>query len=187
MSWLSFSDDYTHQRVWESMPYEARWMYHCIVEHLTSTRRYDGRTTWVNAMRCSDVPDPEDSLRYLMKVSLVTGNECGDIAVPDIEGFLPPHHRRTENLLPRKRANQAAWRKARCEKGQHSKDCPATTCPVKLAAKEPVTGNESALVAATPGSGRVGTGGEDLKTRTKEVLKDTYATGLPELDPAEIS
>src|ERR1022692_2514128 len=174
MSWLSFSDDYTHQRVWENMPYETRWLYHCLVEHLTSTRRYNGHTTWVNAMRCSDVPNPADSLRYLMKVSLVTGNEDGEIAVPEIEAFLPPPHLRTENLLPRKRGNQSAWRKARCAKGQHSKDCPAGTCPVKLALKDSVTGNESAPVANPAGSGRDGMG-STYNPRTEEVIKNGRA------------
>jgi hypothetical protein len=177
VSWLSFSDDYTRQQIWDGLPYDTRWMYHCLVEHLAATRRYDGRTSWANAVRCSDVLDPKRCLDDLLKVSLVTGNEGAEIAVTDIESFLPPPHLRTENLLPRKRANQSTWRKARCAEGLHTKDCPAGTCPVKIAKKERVTGNEDGLVANLAGSGRVGLGREHPQLEERD-LEDTIPAHL---------
>jgi hypothetical protein len=168
VSWLSFTDDYTSQRVWDGMPYEARWMFHGLVEYLARTRRWDGRTAWASALRCADVPDPEGCIKALIDAGLVKihGHQ---VVVPEIEGFLPPEHLRPENLLPRKAKNQTKWRLAQCEKGNHTRDCPRATCPVKIAAR--VTGNgagnESGNEPGNAGSGRDGTGGEDLNTRTE--------------------
>jgi len=175
MSWLSFSDDYTSQRVWDGMPYEARWMFHGLVEYLARTRRWDGRAAWASALRCSDVPDPEECLKALIDAGLVV-IDGHQVVVPEIEGFLPPGHLRPENLLPRKRANQSAWRKAKCERGEHSRDCPRATCPVKIQRQlarelERVTGNAAGNGSGNAGSGRVGSGKASQDLRTEEGVR----------------
>jgi hypothetical protein len=166
VTWLSFDDSYTRQKVWEGISYEARWLYHAVVEFCATTRRYDGRLRWADVLRCSDVPEPEDRAKELIQAQLLA-DLGADVVVPDIESFLPPAGMRAENLLPRKRANQAAWRKAKCEQGEHSRDCPASTCPAKIrrrlereqaAAGERVTGNETGNVAGNAGTGRDGSG-----------------------------
>ena len=165
MSWLSFTDDYTSQRVWDGMPYETRWMFHCLVEYLARTRRWDGRMAWTSALRCADVPDPEGCIRALIDAGLVE-DDGHQVVVPEIEGFLPPEYLRPENLLPRKAKNQKKWRLVQCEQGNHTRDCPTATCPIKIAAR--VTGNaagdESGNGPGNAGSGRVG---EDLNPRTE--------------------
>jgi hypothetical protein len=88
-----------------------------------------------------------------MKELLTAGllNDLGTVVeVENIDDFLPPGGQRAENLLAGKRKNQAAYRRRKCEDGQHSKDCPKD-CPVKYSAWP-------RALPVTPG--RVGTGRE---------------------------
>jgi hypothetical protein len=130
MAWLSFDDRYTHERVWDDLPYDTRWLYHAIVETCCAERRYDGRLRWAAMLRCSDVPEPDRSAKELIKAGLLA-DHGEQIEVIDIDSYLPPEGQRPEHLLARKRANQAAYRRRKCERGEHSKDCPPDTCPVK--------------------------------------------------------
>ena len=175
MTWLSFSDDYTGRPVWDGVPYEARWLHHCIVERAAATGRYDGILPRSLALRCSDVPDPEQSLKDLVKVSLII-DWGSEVEAVEIEGFLPPERSRPENLLPRKRANTAEYRRKKCARGDHDRHCPSATCPAKmavhnLAANEAVTGR----VTGNPGSGRVGAGGETTYKPHREEGRTTRA------------
>ena len=179
MSWLSFDDGYTRQRVWDGMPYEARWHYHAVVERCCDTRRYDGVLPWPLALRCSDVPEPMDAVKVLIAAGLLA-DRGSDIVVLDIDHFLPPESERPENKLPRKRANTAESRRRKCERGDHDRHCPSKTCPVKLEAREQ---RESAWVTGYPGSGRVGTGRE--VPRNEVPGKDALpAEADQDLDPA---
>jgi hypothetical protein len=155
VTWLSFDDGYTRERIWDDMPYDTRWLYHAVVETCCAERRYDGRLRWPAVLRCSDVPDPERSAKELILAGLLV-DLGAEVEVPHIDSFLPPEGQRPENLLARKRVNQAEYRRRKCERGEHTKDCPAGTCPVKLAralaeAKERVT-------TRVAGNGRVGSG-----------------------------
>jgi hypothetical protein len=128
------------------------------VERAAATGRYDGILPRSLALRCSDVPDPEQSLKDLVKVSLII-DRGSEVEAVEIEGFLPPERSRPENLLPRKRANTAEYRRKKCARGDHDRHCPSATCPAKIAAhnqaaNEAVTGR----VTGNPGTGRVGSG-----------------------------
>jgi hypothetical protein len=147
MAWASFDDQYTRQPVWDDLPYDTRWHFHAIVEACCAQRRYDGVLRWAAVARCSDVPDPERCTKELIEAGLLA-DLGAEVQVLDIDAFLPPRGERKEHLLPRKRVNQADYRQRKCEKGEHSKDCPPSTCPVKLARR--VTGG----VTGNAGSGR---------------------------------
>ena len=94
-----FDDGYTRQRVWDGMPYEARWHYHAVVKRCCDTRRYDGVLPWPLALRCSDVPEPMDAVKVLIAAGLLA-DRGSDIVVLDIDHFLPPESERPENKLP---------------------------------------------------------------------------------------
>jgi hypothetical protein len=132
MSWLSFDDGYTRESVWDDVPYDSRWLYHAVVETCCAERRYDGRLRWTAVLRCSDVPDPARSAKELIGAGLLA-DLGGVLEVGHIDNFLPPEGQRDENLLNRKRTNQRVYRRRKCDRGEHTKDCPAATCPVKLA------------------------------------------------------
>ena len=153
MTWVSFDDGYTRERVWDGVPHDTRWHFHAIVELCCASRRYDGRLRWADALGCSDVPHPVRSVKELVTAGLLL--DLGAmVEVENIDDFLPPEGQRPGNLLARKRRNQAAYRRRKCDNGKHSKDCPAD-CPVKAQrAAERVT----ARVAGNAGSGRDGTG-----------------------------
>ena len=163
MSWTRFDDRYTSARLWTEVSYEARWHYHALVELCCATDRYDGLLPLRMAERASDVSDPRRCHDELERVGLVEVTDL--VRITTIGGHVPPEGQRPENLLPRKRKNTADWRRRRCEAGQHSKDCPKKTCPVKLSvAALPVTHVDTDVV--TPG--RVGSGLETPTTQLKE-------------------
>jgi hypothetical protein len=157
MTWLSFDDAYTEQAVWDGLPYDTRWHYHSVVEKCCATRRYSGRLPWPIAVRCSDVPDPERSIKELIAVGLLA-DLGAEIEAVYIDDFLPPAGQRPETLGPRKRKNQAEYRRRKCERGEHDRHCPRS-CPVR------VTGNPPGARHGNPGSG---TGRDGLPTIEEE-------------------
>lgn len=199
MSWLRYSDDWTQDRAWDGVTYESRWHLKALIEACSQARRWDGVIPITRALRVSDVPDPEACLKELNAAGFicVTGNESGDetghapecvtdhapgVVIPTIDDHVPSEANRDENLLPRKRANQAAWRARKCAAGNHSRDCPADTCELKLAKKaaraakaeservtERVTGNA--------GTGRDGTGPTTL-THSKSGSRSNLSTDV---------
>jgi hypothetical protein len=164
MTWLSFDDGYTRERVWDDIPHDTRWHFHAIVELCCATRRYNGRLRWADALRCSDAPDPARSVKELMTAGLLL-DLGAEVEVENIDDFLPPKGQRAENLLARKRKNQAEYRRRKCERGEHDRHCPAATCPARVANR--VTGN--------PGSGRDGSGSTKTEGRVPAWLPAEFA------------
>ena len=210
MSWLRYSDDWTQDRAWDGVSYEARWHLKALIEACSQSRRWDGVVPITRALRVSDVPDPEACLKELNAAGFicVTGNEVGNetghapdcvtdhtsgVAIPNIEDHVPTEANRDENLLPRKRANQAAWRARKCAAGDHSRDCPADTCELKLAKKAARAAKaESERVAervtGNAGTGRDGTGPTTLtpsKSESRSNLSTDVGKGTTHLDEKE--
>ncbi len=183
MSWLSFDDGYTDRLVWDGVPYEARWLHHCILQRCSATRRYDGRLPRTVALRCSDVPDPEQSLKDLVEAGLLVDQGAVVEAVLMAE-VLPAEHLRPEHLAPRSAKKQAEYRRRKCERGEHSKDCPPGTCPVKRARDDeerspgeipvgrPPGDGVTDSVTGNAGSGRVGSDREERTNSSEELPGD---------------
>ena len=132
MSWLSFDDGYTDRLVWDGVPYEARWLHHCILQRCSATRRYDGRLPRTVALRCSDVPDPEQSLKDLVEAGLLVDQGAVVEAVLMAE-VLPAEHLRPEHLAPRSAKKQAEYRRRevrarRAQQGLPARDVPGQAC-----------------------------------------------------------
>jgi hypothetical protein len=144
MSWASFGDQYTRQGLWDHVSYEARWHYHALVEECVRGHRWDGRLPLSVARRASDVPDPDKAHAELEAVAMLYV-VADTVELPYIGHHIPPPGDRPETLLPRKAENQREYRLRKCERGEHSKDCPPAICPVKIAKKQArdqrVTGN----------------------------------------------
>jgi hypothetical protein len=133
VTYSSFPDEYTRLSCWDGVGYESRWHYHALVEECSRSQRYDGVLPRNLALRVSDVPDPNHCIDELGATPLLDAFDNA-VRIVHMETYLPPEGQRDENLLPRKRQNQQAYRRRKCENGEHSRDCPAETCPVKLAA-----------------------------------------------------
>lgn len=129
MTWQSLSDDYTGRPTWDAVSYEARWHYLTVTERCVRDRRWDGVLPLAAVLRCSDVPDPAACVSELVTAGLLTVTD-GCVQVDYIEDHLPPPHQRDDVMLPRKRANQAAYRQRRCDGGTHDRHCPPT-CPAR--------------------------------------------------------
>lgn len=171
MTWLSFDDGYTRERVWDDIPHDTRWHFHAIVETCCATRRYDGRLRWSDALRCSDVTDPARSVKELLTAGLLL-DLGSEVEVENIDNFLPPEGERPENLLARKRRNQAAYRRRKCERGEHSKDCPRD-CPARA---QRVLSGVTERVTGNAGSGRVGSGSTKTEGRVPHLwIPDEFA------------
>ena len=122
MTWSRFDDGWVERPVWESVSFEARWHYKCLIQYCSRTRRYDGRIPLSTALRCSDVPDPGECHGVLEAHSLI---ECrGDVVVlVEIDEHIPPPS-------VRENAEQSKIRMARMRKhrnGDHS-DCLPEHC-----------------------------------------------------------
>lgn len=169
MAWLSFDDGYTDQPVWDGLPYDTRWHYHAFIQKCCATRRYDGLLRLTAALRCSDVPDPERCLKELIEAGLLADHGA-EVEAVHIEDFLPPPHLRPEQEAPRKRRNQAEYRRRKCERGEHDRHCPADTCPAR---QERVTGNPRGNPAGDPGSGRVGVVSQRVRSKSTSVKDQT--------------
>lgn len=148
MAWLRYSDDFTKDRSWDGVSFEARWHYLALLEECSQGRYWNGALPVTRAVRCSDTSDPEKCIDELVRAGRLR-REAETIHVLDAEDHVPPEGQRDENLLPRKRSNVKAYRFRQCQQGNHSKDCPRATCPEKKPVTERVTGNA--------GTGRDGT------------------------------
>lgn len=199
MSWLRYSDDFTTDRAWDGVSYEARWHYKALVEECSQSRRWDGKVPMTRALRVSDVPDPARCIEELAEAGWlrVTGNEDGNadgyavgnaagIAIPSISYHVPPEGMRDDHLLPRKRHNVAAFRARKCSGGEHSKDCPAKTCPVKLAKKETALAEPDGAVVTGRVTGNAGTGldgtGRTTSTSSKSNSRSKLSTDVGKKD-----
>jgi len=154
LSWLRYSDDFTTDRSWDGVSYEARWHYLALVEECSQARRWDGALPVTRAVRCSDTQDPEKCIDELIRAGRLN-READTVYVVAIDDHVPPEGQREENLLPRKRSNTRDYRKRQCEAGNHTRHCPAATCPTK----NRVTGDgqsPAGWVTGHPGTGRDG-------------------------------
>jgi hypothetical protein len=187
VSWASYGDQFTRQGLWDEISYEARWHYLALVEECVRGHRWDGRLPLSVARRASDVPDPEKCETELERAGLLTMS-AAITELPYIGHHIPPPGARPDRLLPRKRANQAEYRRRNCERGDHDRHCPSDTCPVKLARRgERVTGEMTARVSGNPETRRDETSSEEQaptsrKRSTAEMIAEEQ--GWP-LDWAE--
>ena len=152
MTWASYSDDFTGRPAWDEVPYSARWHYLALVERCCRDHRWDGALPRQTALRVSDCLDPERDMLALETHGWVT-DDGANVRVVFIDDHIPPPGQRPDKYLPRKRANQRAYRERRCGEGIHDRSCP-TSCPERgLPAVRPV---ELPVTPGRVGSGRAG-------------------------------
>jgi len=116
MPWTRLDDGWTEQSVLADLSFEARWHYLCMIQFCSRTKHFDGFIRAVDAMRCSDVTDPEKSLRELIDVGLIVADQRGYMVHRMEEDHAPPVWVRN-----RTESNKLAKRRQRShEAGDHS-------------------------------------------------------------------
>lgn len=162
VSWTRLDDGWTDQRVFEGVPFDARWHYLAMVQFCSRNGRYDGTMRAVDALRCSDVDDPMTALGVLAAAGLVDVDDT-TVRVVHIELHIPPPHLRDEDRKRRQRDDTRRHRAHRS--GDHSM-CGAGKCA-----------DVSAEVSTYTGTGRDGTG-QDGKTEEQRnsALSDASKT-----------
>lgn len=140
MTFTSLHDGFTDMSVWDGISYAARWHFLAMANRASRDRRYEEPMPLTAALQCSDVDDPGACLRELHAVGLVDVND-GAVSLAFADDLFPPLGQRPERLQARKAGNKRDQRQRDCDEGRHSKDCPADTCPEKLARRQRVTGD----------------------------------------------
>jgi hypothetical protein len=139
MVWRRDDDQHRQRVIWEKVSYPARWHYDCLIEECCRRELWDGVMTLKRAHRVSDVDDPDACLAELGMVGLVEAFDGGDgtwlIRVAEVERHIPDEAVRQKRKRDQDAKRQREHRKRRCQAGEHSKDCPPVSCPVKAAAK----------------------------------------------------
>ncbi|MGI5201687.1 hypothetical protein ACQEU6_08905 [Spirillospora sp. CA-108201] len=165
MAWLRDSDDYTQRVEWDGVSYEARWHYKAMIEHCSRSRRWDGRLPLEQALRASDVPDPDRCIAELEAIgyAIVTRNvtshvtsqspsrvTLGTVTLPRIDEHIPPRGMRdnapnSKLRMQRKRAH---------DRGEHHL-CLPKNCPHARPADDPAgETRDTGSVTRNPGTGR---------------------------------
>lgn len=182
MTWASWDDQFTEMPVWDGVSYEARWHYVALVTYCCSAHRWNGRMPWRQAERVSDVPDPHGALKELIAADLLA-DLGGEVELLYIDSHVPPEGQRPDNLLPRKRRNQMEYRRRQCERGDHSKDCPAKTCPKKQGSvtssmagnAEGNAGHRDSVATSVTGNAGTGRDGAGRGTSTTQLRLEEEA------------
>jgi hypothetical protein len=183
MTWASYGDEFSRWPAWDNVSHEARWHYIALVEECCRGCRWDGRLPLSLARRASDVSDPDKCHAELEGEGVLT-MATDIVELPLIDHHIPPPAQRPEAMLPRKRQNQAEYRRRRCEeKGIHDKDCPPQTCPVKIARRAQRAKGDAlpSALPATPGRDRDGAGSSprtEERTYEEQVQSDFDQEGV---------
>lgn len=140
MTWTRLDDGWTDRPILEQLPYDVRWHYLTLVQFCSRTSRYDGLVRAADARRCSDVPEPEQALKWLNDVGLLA-YDGGQYRVVNIEEHIPPPSMRDERRKERQRDDKRRSRLHRA--GNHTEcipgHCPHVSTDVRLTSTGPAT------------------------------------------------
>jgi hypothetical protein len=131
MAWLRYGDEFTHDRRWDGVPYDARWHYLSLVAACSKAERFDCRIPVRLADRASDVPDPGAATEALVAAGFLQV-EDGDVVIVDGEArHMPPEGQRDRKRKEDQRQRTHRHRLQKCQSGQHDEHCPKPTCPAR--------------------------------------------------------
>lgn len=127
MSWTSLDDLFTGRAVFQAMPYDVRWHFLCMIQVASRTcsdesTDDDGVMRRVDALRCSDVDDPEAAVSTIIAFGLVVELPDGRVRIVDCTEYLPPPHKRDRKRKKQQRTKTARWRAH--QGGDHSQCLP---------------------------------------------------------------
>lgn len=159
MSWTRLDDMWTDSTVLADLDFADRWHYLAMIQFCSRTGKVDGQMRVVDARRCSDHPEPDQAVRNLADVGLVTIGQHRIIVI-HIGDHVPPPSVRENAEKSKVRMRRMRMHKA----GDHS-DCLPDRCDRSPA------GNGLNEVTRNPGTGQDGTGqdrafdGEGFRTQ----------------------
>ncbi len=130
MTWNRYGSEFTRDRRWDGVPYEARWHYLAVVAECSDSERYDCRIPLRLAERASDVADAAAATAALVAAgfALIEGHDF--IIVGGEERHMPPESLRDKKRKEDQRRWTADTRRRKCEAGEHDQHCPKS-CPMR--------------------------------------------------------
>jgi hypothetical protein len=131
MSWLRYGDEFTVDRRWDGVPYDARWHYVCLVAEASRSERYDCRLPIRMADRASDLPDPGAATEALVGAGFVVVEEGMVVIVDGEDRHMPPEGQRDRKRKKGQRERTRRHRLEKCQSGQHDRHCPVS-CPERV-------------------------------------------------------
>lgn len=171
MSWTRLSDEWTERRIFEDLPYDARWHYLCMIQTCSRKQLWDGRLRRTDALRCSDVPEPADVLEMLIAVEIVKPDGA-HVIVSAIDEHVPPPSVRLESERAKVRMRRMRKHKA----GDHSECLPGHCEHVPSDVTDDVTRNT-----------RTGQDGTGQALRSEDEASERYDVTEPPLTPSQES
>lgn len=150
MSWTRLDDGWTDSTDFADLDHATRWHYLAMIQFCSRTAKYDGRMRHGEALRCSDVDDPNGAISALAAEGLIEV-EGKHVRVVHIEEHVPSPAKREET----ERAKVRKQRSRRHQAGDHSTCLPAHC---DQASMNPVTRDIERDVTRDVGTGRAGTG-----------------------------
>lgn len=109
MSWTRLDDGWTDRAALADLSFEDRWHYLALIQHCSRTNKLDGVVRRIDALRCSDHPNPASAMANLDAAGLVTSAAGDGFVVIAIEEHVPPPsvRRNTEQSKLRMRRKRA--------------------------------------------------------------------------------
>ncbi|NLF16745.1 MAG: hypothetical protein GX595_05750, partial [Lentisphaerae bacterium] len=71
MTWTRLDDAWTDLPVLADLSLAARWHYLCLIQFCSRSGNYDGKIRVVDALRCSDVPEPRQAMNDLHRAGVL--------------------------------------------------------------------------------------------------------------------
>ena len=152
MTWNRYGSEFTRDKRWERVSYEARWHYMAVVAECADSERYDCRIPLRLAERASDVPDAGACTAALVDAGFAVVDGHDFVIVDGEAKHMPPPHMRDRSRKEGQRDRKRRSRAAKCAAGEHDRHCPDGECPKKQSSlghgeghagpNDVVTGNE---------------------------------------------
>lgn len=120
MTWTKLSDDFTDRGDLADIAFSDRWHYLALIQACSRSGRLNGHLRRVDALRCSDHPEPSAALDALAHAGLVDLRD-GTVVVLQIADHVPPPSVREKSTL-------RVQRHRRHSTGDHSA-CSPRYCP----------------------------------------------------------
>lgn len=175
MTWNRYGSEFTRDRRWDGVPYEARWHYLAVVAECADSERHDCRLPLTLALRASDVPDPAGCHEALVAAGFAEIDGAEFVIIDGEIKHMPPPSLRDRYRKAKQRERQDRHRKKKCADGNHDQHCPSG-CPRRVG-----NGADNALPQNRTEQHRTAPIGD----KTDMLNDDSFQGFLPPIEQAE--
>ncbi|MGW9762510.1 hypothetical protein [Micrococcus aloeverae] len=164
MSWTRLDDLWAEQMEARELSLSARWHYLCLIQRCSRIGLREGTLRRKDALRVSDVDDPEVVLTELLAAELLTAD--GDsVTVVNVLDHLPTEAALAKKEHDRERQRRHRERERAHEAGDHALCVPGGKCKVVNGSPQDVTRDVTPTVTRDVGTGQDGPGQESSAPR----------------------